>query len=219
MEVEFRNFQLTWPGQPAPLLDIPEWRIARGARVLLWGDSGRGKTTLLHCMGGMLEATQGDVLVGGVSYAQMGEGSKRRMRRDAISMVFQRLNLLKHLTAAENVVLGIGGRRHAGMAGAVKALARVGMQDQANRLAWHLSAGEQQRTAVARALARARPLTLADEPTANLDAANARRVMAELLEATGGAGATLVVVSHDERIRGMFDLVYNIEEIAMVCPA
>jgi len=141
------------------------------------------------------------------------------MRRDAISMVFQRLNLIRHLTAAENVMLGIGGQRSAGRREALSSLARVGMRDQADRLAWHLSAGEQQRTAVARALARARPLTLADEPTANLDGVSAGRVVTELLAAATSVGGTLIVVSHDERIRHMFRLVYNIEEIATVCPA
>ncbi len=219
MDVEFRDFQLTWPGQPVPLLDIPEWKMDSGAHVLLWGDSGKGKTTLLHCIGGMLEATRGDVMVEGVSYRAMGEARKRRMRRDTISMIFQRLNLLKHLTAAENVMLGIGGQPAAGKKEALKALARIGMQDQADRLAWHLSAGEQQRAAVARALARARPLTLADEPTANLDGVNAGRVVTELLAVAAGTGGTLIVVSHDERIRHLFDIVYNIEEIATVCPA
>ncbi len=218
MDVSFKDFKLRWPGQRVPLLNVPDWRIDAGAHVLVWGDSGKGKTTLLHCIGGLLEATEGQVIVAGAAYRDMREGQKRKLRREAISMVFQRLNLLKHLTAAENVMLGIGGRGAAGMAQARRALARVGMEGAANRFAWHLSAGEQQRTAVARALARGRPLTLADEPTANLDEANAVRVVKELL-AAAGRGGTLIVVSHDERIRPLFDRVCNIEEISTACRA
>ena len=129
-------------------------------------------------------------------------------------MVFQRVNLIRHLTAVENVMLGLDGKQSNGKYQAMIALARVGMSTVARRIAWHLSAGELQRVAVARALVRNNPLTLADEPTANLDEENAVRVIDALLTDAQSVNGTLIVVSHDERIRGMFDRVYNIVDIS-----
>jgi len=218
MDVEIKNFKFTWPGERSPLLAIPHWKLKKGSHVLIWGESGKGKTTILHCIGGLLEATEGDVVVDNHSYQEMRERDRLRLRRDAITLVFQRLNLIIHLTVVENIMLGLNGRQGTGKVDAICALKRVGMADVSKRLAWNLSAGEQQRVALARALVRKTPLTLADEPTANLNKANAIRVIEELLSDVQQRNHTLIVVSHDERIRDMFDLAYNIEEISTPCP-
>jgi putative ABC transport system ATP-binding protein len=213
VEVKIKNFKFTWPGQTKPLLVIPDWTVEKESHVLLWGDSGKGKTTLLHCIGGLLSATEGDIQIHDFSYRTMKNNDRDRLRRSMITMVFQRLNLIKHLTTLENVLLGVEGKPGVAKAGARSALERLGMLDAADRLAWKLSAGEQQRTALARALVRQTPLTLADEPTANLDKTNAVHVIKELFRSTKEHKHTLVVVSHDERIRPLFDVAYNIEEI------
>ena len=218
MEIRFSNFSLTWPGQRTPLLSIADWVIEKGTRLLICGDSGRGKTSLLHCIGGLLDATKGEICIEGLSYRRMTEKGRALLRRDAIAMVFQRVNLIGHLTAAENVMLGAGGGLRIGRENAREALARVGLERAAGRPARHLSAGEQQRAAVARALARRKSITLADEPTANLDDSNALRTIRELLGDARERQTTLIVVSHDHRIRGLFEQVHDIREISDVCP-
>ncbi len=218
MEIVIKDFTFLWPGETHPLLDIPYWSLKSGAQALIWGESGKGKTTLLHCIGGLLQATKGEVIINGLSYREMNEKDRHRLRRDEFTMVFQRLNLLKHLTTLENVMLGINRSWNQGKTKAMHALERVGMHPIADRLAWHLSAGEQQRTALARTFVRNTPLTMVDEPTANLDKANAIHVIEELLSEVQQRNHTLIVVSHDERIRPLFDLIYNIEEISQSCP-
>lgn len=188
----------------------------REALVLL-GPSGSGKSTLLGLLGGLIPADEGSIrlTVPGddgserqVAVETLSERERVAYRRRHVGFVFQFFNLVPTLTVAENVLLPLELTRRPDLAD--KALARLdglGIGGVAHRFPEQLSGGEQQRAAVARALAHRPPLLLADEPTGNLDAANAERVVACLLEETRQAGATLVLATHSERVAKKADAV------------
>ncbi len=213
--MELKNIRVEIPPQGQLLFELPELKVAAGERVLIQGPSGRGKTTLLHIVAGLLRPQSGSVKVGGQDLGQMTEPQRSAWRRDHLALVFQKLNLLPHLTSLENVMLM---RRHGEFVSreeAQEALAQVKMSSRERVLAAHLSLGEQQRVAVARVLVASPQLILADEPTSSLDDFHTQEIIEALLGATGGSEgvgqnkargpqATLVVVSHDHRLRQSF---------------
>jgi putative ABC transport system ATP-binding protein len=173
-----------------------------GTLTAVMGPSGCGKSTLLTIAGGLQPADSGAVTVAGVRIDELSEDKLYQHRRRHIGYVFQDYNLVQVLTAVENAALpaeldGVPHRK--AKAAARKALAAVGMEDEADRFPDTLSGGQQQRVALARAIAGDRRLILADEPTGALDSANA----AQMLDALIGlvrAGAACVVVTHDEAV-------------------
>lgn len=198
-------------GSAEPLFAVPALAIPAGARVLIHGPSGRGKTTLLHLMAGQFPPDRGQVLVGGTDLASLDEDARCRFRRRHFGIVFQRFNLLDHLNAPENVRLGFPPGAERAEAQAVAALMRLGLESRMHRPCASLSPGERQRVAVARAVAARPDILLADEPTSSLDDANAEAVLAALMEAS--AGRTLVVVSHDRRIHGEFETLLDFSSL------
>jgi putative ABC transport system ATP-binding protein len=175
--------------------------VGRGELVAVMGPSGSGKSTLLNLAGGLDSPTRGEVLVAGES---LGRCSRRRLaaiRRRTVGYVFQDLNLLASLTAAENVALPAeldGAGTRAARALAMAALATVDMADLAGRFPDELSGGQQQRVAIARALIGQRSLVLADEPTGALDSQTGEAVL-RLLRARVDEGAAGVLVTHEAR--------------------
>jgi len=210
MDIELKDIQVKFPGQAEPLLEIANAKLDSGARLLLRGASGSGKTTLLHMITGLQRPTRGDIRLDTQWLGPLGEGALCNLRRDAIGFVFQRLNILDHLTATENVQLGSAGRPLP-RTQAVRALKLLNMESHADKLAYQLSLGEQQRVAVARVLALSPRLIIADEPTASLDEANAHRVLDALFEACT-TKTTLIVATHDERITGRFEQQWTVED-------
>ncbi|RJQ04196.1 MAG: ABC transporter ATP-binding protein [Bacillota bacterium] len=173
--------------------------IARGAFVLVTGPSGCGKTTLLNLLGGLDRPTRGDVEVGGVLFSKLNESGLARLRRREIGFVFQFFNLLADLTAAENVELPmrmVGLRKAEAAKRTTELLEAVGMSHRARHTPFELSGGEQQRVAVARALANQPSIVLADEPTGNLDSKNSAEIMELFKRFNRGTGQTFVIVSH-----------------------
>ncbi len=184
--------------------------IDRGEFVLVTGPSGSGKTTLLHLLAGLDRPMSGDVILDGTRYSRLSENGLAKLRREKIGFVFQFFNLIPHLTALENVVLPL---RLAGMSPAQarerarSVLETVGLGHRINHLPGQLSGGEQQRVAVARALAPRPAVVLADEPTGNLDS-NAGLALAGLFRKVNQEqGQTFVVVSHDPRLEEFADRV------------
>ena len=184
--------------------------IERGEFVLITGPSGSGKSTLLHLLAGLDRPMSGDIILDGTRYSRLGENALARLRRQKIGFVFQFFNLIPHLTALENVVLPL---RFAGMSAAqareraVSLLETVGLVNRMHHLPGQLSGGEQQRVAVARALAPRPAVVLADEPTGNLDS-NAGLALAGLFRRFNQEqGQTFVVVSHDPRLEEFADRV------------
>ncbi|MEV5827529.1 ABC transporter ATP-binding protein [Spirillospora sp. NPDC052242] len=175
--------------------------VAEGEFVAVMGPSGSGKTTLLTLAGGLDTPTSGEVLVAGADIARLKASGRSALRRRGIGYVFQNLNLIPSLTAAENVMLpreldGVRTRR--ARAEARAALAEVGVTDLAGRYPDEMSGGQQQRVAIARALVGDRRLVLADEPTGALDSHTGDDVM-RVLRQRCDAGAACLMVTHESR--------------------
>ena len=170
--------------------------IERGEWVVVHGPSGSGKSTLLLTLGGMMHPSSGAVLFDGTDLYALSASARNRLRATAIGFVFQLFHLVPYLTVTENVLAGLPAQ--AGVAERARVgevLAQLGLTDRANSHPATLSAGERQRTALARALVKQPRLILADEPTGNLDEANAAIVF-EHLDRFRRQGGTVVVVSH-----------------------
>jgi putative ABC transport system ATP-binding protein len=189
-------------------LDLPALDVARGERVAVRGESGSGKTTLLHLVAGILPADAGSIEVQGERMTGRSETARDALRARSIGYLFQTFNLLPHLTAVENVALGLAFGARDGSEGvralAERALGRVGLADRLRHRPAQLSVGQQQRVAIARALAGRPALVLADEPTAALDRPRAQACLDLLLAFAAETDAALLVVTHDEDVLARF---------------
>lgn len=177
-------------------------QIERGEFVAVVGPSGSGKSTLLNLVGGIDQPTKGEVWVDGTRIDTMDENALAKFRRNHIGIVFQFFQLLPTLTALENVSLPMelrGDERKNRRARAEAMLARVGLAARMSQLPSELSGGEQQRVAIARALVNEPPILLADEPTGNLDSANAEGIIA-LLRELADAGKTILLITHEANL-------------------
>ncbi len=177
-------------------------QIERGEFVAVVGPSGSGKSTLLNLVGGIDKPTRGEVWVDGTRIDAMDENALAKFRRNHIGIVFQFFQLLPTLTALENVTLPMELRGDAGKLRRPRAeqmLARVGLGARMTQLPGELSGGEQQRVAIARALVNDPPILLADEPTGNLDSANAEGIITILRE-LADAGKTILLITHEANL-------------------
>ena len=190
------------------ILNIGDLSLPAGGRLLLLGPSGSGKTTLLSLMAGLLCPQAGTVRFGDDDYGAMGAAARDRLRRRAFGFVFQKIHLIGHLTLLQNVRLSADAPDAAFIAAL---LARLGLGGRETQAARDLSHGEAQRAAIARALAHRPQIVFADEPTSALDDAHAEAVARLLLDETAALGATLVVATHDARLKPYFD---NVLELA-----
>jgi putative ABC transport system ATP-binding protein len=189
--------------------------IAAGEVVLVMGPSGSGKTTLLLMLGAMLRPTSGSIHVDGTDLASAAERSLPPLRARRFGFVFQDFNLLTALNAVENVELacnlaGVTGR--AARRRATDLLTRLGLAKRLHFRPDQLSGGEKQRVAIARALANDAPVILADEPTANLDSSHGREIARVLRNLATEDGRSVIIVSHDERLKEIADRVLWLED-------
>ena len=215
--VEARGLHKTYAADEAPVraVDGVDLEIEAGETVSVMGPSGCGKSTLLHLLGGLEHADAGEILIEGRRVDRLSETAWSILRRRTIGFVFQSFNLVDELTAVENVELpallvGVSGRRARHRA--VELLERLDVADRRDHLPDRLSGGERQRVAVARALVNDPLLILADEPTGNLDSANAHDVLALLISESRTSNATLVVVTHDRSIASAADRVVSLRD-------
>jgi putative ABC transport system ATP-binding protein len=186
-------------------LRLADWKVAQGERWLVLGASGSGKTTLLHALAGLITPTDGEVEVAGENLRRLHGARLDRWRATTVGIVLQALHLVRHLSVRDNL-------RLAQYLGHVAqddkrvddALSALGVADKGARRPTELSQGEQQRVAIARAVVNRPKVLLADEPTANLDDNAATRVVDLLSEQAARHGATLVVATHDARVKGRF---------------
>ncbi|HEX7957280.1 MAG TPA: ABC transporter ATP-binding protein [Pyrinomonadaceae bacterium] len=187
--------------------------IADGQFVAVVGPSGSGKSTLLGLVAGLDAPTAGRILIDGEEITRMGEDALARLRGRKLGFVFQSFHLIPSMTALENVLapLEIAGRRDA-RERARRLLEDVELTERAHHYPSQLSGGEQQRVAVARALANRPALVLADEPTGNLDEATADIVFGEFLHLVRDEGSAALVATHNERIAGKMDRVLRLHE-------
>jgi putative ABC transport system ATP-binding protein len=199
-------------GEPLPILDVPEFRLAAGEHAALVGRSGSGKTTLLHVIAGISRPDSGLVQMDGTDITRLPEAGLDRFRADKIGYVFQTFNLLGGFSALENVLLGMAfasGRPDEGRARTL--LERVGLGHRLTHKPTMLSVGEQQRVAVARALANRPKILLADEPTANVDTRHQQQVIDLIRESCRAERVALLLVTHAPEVAEQFDRVENLE--------
>jgi putative ABC transport system ATP-binding protein len=199
---------LTLPSEAGPvnILRGVDLLVANGERVAIVGPSGSGKSSLIAVGAGLEHPTSGTVRLFGTDLAPLGEDGRARLRRGRVALVFQQFHLLPNMTAVENVSapMEIGGRSDA-MRTARAWLERVGLGGRMTHYPHQLSGGEQQRVALARALAGHPALLFADEPTGNLDGANARGVADLMFDLVAETGAALVLVTHDPALAARAD--------------
>jgi lipoprotein-releasing system ATP-binding protein len=202
-------------GQTIEVLRGVDLHVAAGEIVALVGPSGSGKSTMLQAVGLLEGGFEGSIRIAGEEAARLDNDGRTRLRRDALGFVYQFHHLLPDFTAAENVVLPQlihGAERAPAEARAASLLTTLGLGHRLTHKPAQLSGGEQQRVAVARALANRPALVLADEPTGNLDEATADIVLAEFLRLVRGEGSSALVATHNERLAARMDRVVRLHD-------
>ena len=201
-------------GEVSPILDVPEYRVGAGELAVLIGPSGGGKTTLLHIIAGITKPDTGKVRLGGVEITRYSESGRDRVRAAKLGYVFQTFNLLPAFTALENVVLGMTfglGKRN--IQRAKELMDRVGLSHRMHSKPSTMSVGEQQRVAVARALANKPQLLLADEPTANIDPKHQQQIVDLIKQSCREENIAMVMVTHAMEVAEQFKRVDHLDEI------
>jgi ABC-type lipoprotein export system ATPase subunit len=199
-----RKAYQTPEGENKVVVSVDSFSMKPGSEVGLKGLSGSGKTTFLNLIAGILKPDAGSIRVNGTELTTLRESQRDRLRATTLGCVYQSFNLLQGYTCLENVVLAMAFGAGKNVAFATSLLQRVGLSHRLDYYPRQLSVGQQQRVAVARALANHPKLVLADEPTGNLDATNAVETLTLLRETCAEQGAALLLVSHDRDILARF---------------
>ena len=195
------------------VIDVRRFQLEPGQQLALRGESGSGKTTFLNLIAGILQADGGTIRLSDEEMTALGEAGRDRLRARTLGYIFQTFNLLQGCTCLENVLLGMKFGKGVERAWGEELLRRVGLEQKMNYLPRQLSVGQQQRAAVARALANRPRLVLADEPTGNLDHANAAEALRLIRESCAATGAALLLVSHDREVLAGFEQVADLREL------
>ena len=200
-------------GGSLPVLKIERFELVRGEQVALVGASGGGKTTLLNVISGITTPDSGRVVIDDTVVTGMPEPIRDRFRAERIGFVYQTFNLLPAFTALENVLLGMSfSRGRVDRDRALQLLDSVGLSHRLEHRPGQLSVGEQQRVAVARALANRPSLLLADEPTANVDLANQQTILDLIRSACTADNVSLLLVTHSISVAEQFDRIERLDE-------
>ena len=196
----------TYGTPPVAALDSVSLSVTRGEFVAITGPSGSGKSTLLNLLGGLDHPTSGEVVVDGIHLETAGEKELTLYRRLKLGIVFQFFNLLPSMSVVENVELALllrGDAPNPARASAMEMLDLVGMTNRAAHFPHQLSGGEMQRAAIARGLVHGPSLLLADEPTGNLDTANASQVLEVIAKIASRRTTTVIMVTHSDSVAAM----------------
>lgn len=200
-------------GKSLRVVEVPVFDMQAGQQLAMYGESGSGKTTFLNLIAGILKADSGSIRIADREVTQLSESNRDQLRAGSIGYIFQTFNLLQGYSALENVLLamqfhGVVDHEHAeDLLKRVDLTARMGYRPK------QLSVGQQQRVAVARALANKPALVLADEPTGNLDPRHAQGTLELIRELCREFNASLLLVSHDKAILQQFDQVVDLAQI------
>ena len=217
--LEARQVSLSY-GTTQALCDV-SLRVERGASVALMGSSGSGKSSLLHCLAGVIVPDKGEVLVDGADISQLSDRERSRLRLEQMGVVVQYGDLGPELTLIENVMLPLqllGTRNTAARTRALELLETLGIADLADSRTGAVSGGQAQRAAVARAMVHAPKIVLADEPTGALDSINAEAVLDALVEMTRNTGTSLLVVTHDNIVASHLDTLVTMYDGKILTP-
>jgi len=200
MLLSLRDVTKTYPGAESAVLRGVSLDLGAGEMLALTGESGSGKSTLLHLMGGLDTAESGVVAVTGIDLTPLDDAGRASLRRGTVGVIFQQFNLIPSLTVAANIAFQarLAGRHDPDRA--ARLAERLGLSRHLGKYPEQLSGGQQQRVAIARTLAAAPRLVLADEPTGNLDEDTADTVFALLCELVAETGAGLILVTHSQRL-------------------
>jgi putative ABC transport system ATP-binding protein len=207
--LEARDIHKSLPlaGNHIEILKGISLHVNKGEFVAIIGPSGSGKSTLLGIIAGLDNPTSGQVLIDGIDITRMGESHLAKVRNQKIGMVFQAFNLIPTLTAQENVEIPLYVGRHQGsaVARARELLGLVGLSHRLGNRPTQLSGGEQQRVAVARALATNPAIIIMDEPTGNLDQQNSDNVLQMIRDLRERTGTTFIIATHDPKVAASAD--------------
>lgn len=201
------------------ILSFPDVSCGTGDQLLILGDSGSGKTTLLHLICGLLKARSGSIEIGGVDISGLAEREMDKFRGANIGIVFQQAHFVQSLSVSENLMLpslmtkdNISGEELYSRISEL--LERLGLSNKADSSPKELSVGEQQRASIARALIHKPQVVFADEPTSALDDRSTEAVISLLEEETKLAGACLVIVTHDQRLKSRYEKRVELKKLA-----
>lgn len=195
----------------AQKINFKDWEINNGEKWLLLGQSGSGKTTLLHILTGILKPTQGEVNIDETSIYQLSSKALDQFRGQKIGIIFQKPHLIKSLTIAENLTLAQSfAKLPADLNRVDEVLTSLGIADKKSAYPNELSQGQLQRVSIARAVINKPTLLIADEPTSSLDDQNATAVLQLLMQQSNLNQATLVVATHDKRVKDAFTNTYSL---------
>lgn len=190
--------------------DKISFNLDEGKLLIIVGASGAGKTTLLNIIGGMEQASSGDIFIDGKNLSKLNENELTKYRRDDVGFVFQHYNLIPNLTALENVELA--SEISKGSLNADEVLSQVGLAKRESNFPSQLSGGEQQRVAIARALAKNPKLLLCDEPTGALDYQTGKNILKLLQDASRKFNSTVIIITHNSLIKPMGDEVIELKD-------
>lgn len=188
-----------------PSFSFPDFRCDASEHLLILGESGRGKTTLLHLLAGLIKPTGGEILIDQTDTVRLSNTALDRFRGQHIGIIFQTAHFVESLSVIDNLMLSpfLSGK-NASREAALTALTRLNIEQKASNKPRNLSVGEQQRVAIARAVFHQPAVILADEPTSALDDHNAQEVLKMLEEQAKLSGAALIIVTHDKRLKDHF---------------
>ncbi len=198
--------QLKFSYSNGPSFSFPDIDCGKGEHLLIIGESGRGKTTLLHLLAGLLKPESGEVLVANTVTSSLSDSKLDKFRGKHIGIVFQTAHFVHSLSVLDNLMLApfLAGNK-VDKEKAIRSLSRLNLENKVSEMPSQLSVGEQQRAAIARAMMNDPDIILADEPTSALDDRNANDVISMLEEQASLTGASLIIVTHDKRIKDRFN--------------
>ncbi|MFD1768203.1 ABC transporter ATP-binding protein [Sphingobacterium suaedae] len=203
--------QLSYQYPQGPTLAFPDIHMLENQHTLLLGDSGQGKTTLLHLLSGLSIPTTGSIKLMAQDLYSLRGSALDAFRAKNLGFIFQEAHLLKNLTVLENIKLAQSlANNSVNTAEVLTILEVLQLKDKAHSLPQHLSRGQKQRVAIARALINRPALLLADEPTASLDDSNTALVLQLLFDSAETYGSTLLIATHDKRIKDQFTNAYQL---------
>ncbi len=215
--VEVRNLEKEFGNKNTKVIAVKDvsMKVSEGEVLLILGPSGSGKTTLLSMIGCILTPTSGEIFIDGEKISDLPEKELPKIRKKKIGFVFQSFNLLKSLTAQENVEIAFnlnGTRGNEAKAKAKELLTEVGLGERLSFFPAELSGGEKQRVSIARALANNPKIILADEPTGNLDSKTGQKIGGILKDLAKNHNKSVVIVTHDNRIENLADRIIRLED-------